>query len=131
LIRLVPTTDHQKIVAKSGYDSSDKNEQPSHPVIFTKRVRQMFSVFRLAARSPDFGLPQWTSIVPHGALIYPHPKVTDTLDYEGELGVIVGKSGFGISEKDALDYVWSVLSLFGQLKASRLTAIQQGIHHHQ
>ncbi|TVY73494.1 Uncharacterized protein LSUE1_G005823 [Lachnellula suecica] len=53
-----------------GYDSSDKVDQPAHPVIFTKRS---------------------TSI---------------TVDYEGEIGVIIGKSGFRVSEKDAWDYVW-------------------------
>ena len=70
---------------KSGYDSSDKTDQPTHPVIFTKR---------------------FTSIVADGEDIYPHPKFTSTIDYEGELGVIVGKIGFRISEADAMNYVW-------------------------
>jgi 2-keto-4-pentenoate hydratase/2-oxohepta-3-ene-1,7-dioic acid hydratase in catechol pathway/pimeloyl-ACP methyl ester carboxylesterase len=67
------------------YDSSDKTDQPSHPVIFTKRA---------------------TSIVAHGAEIYPHPDFTQSLDYEGEIGVILGKVGFQVSESDAMDYVW-------------------------
>ena len=58
---------------------------PSHPVIFTKRH---------------------TSIIPSGAEIYPHPTYADTLDYEGEIGLIIGKSGYRISEQDAGDYVW-------------------------
>ena len=70
---------------KSGYDSSDKTDQPTHPVIFTKR---------------------FTSIIADGEEIYPHPKFTSTVDYEGELGVIIGKPGFRISEADAMDYVW-------------------------
>lgn len=70
---------------KSGYDSSDKTDQPTHPIIFTKRA---------------------TSIIADGEEIYPHPDFTSTVDYEGELGVIIGKSGFRISEADAMDYVW-------------------------
>lgn len=70
---------------KSGYDSSDKVDQPTHPVIFTKR---------------------FTSIIADGEEIYPHPEFTRTADYEGELGVIVGKAGFRIAEVDAMDHVW-------------------------
>lgn len=70
---------------KSGYDSSDKVDQPTHPVIFTKR---------------------FTSIIANGDEIYPHSDFTSTADYEGELGVIVSKPGFRISEKDAMDHVW-------------------------
>jgi 2-keto-4-pentenoate hydratase/2-oxohepta-3-ene-1,7-dioic acid hydratase in catechol pathway/pimeloyl-ACP methyl ester carboxylesterase len=70
---------------KSGYDSSDKADQPTHPVIFTKR---------------------FSSIIADGEEIYPHPKFTSTIDYEGELGVIIGKTGFRISEADAMEYVW-------------------------
>ncbi len=69
----------------SGYDSSDKQDQPTHPVIFTKRS---------------------TSIIAHNEPIFPHPGFTETPDYEGEIGVIIGKSGFKIEEKDALDHVW-------------------------
>ncbi len=69
----------------SGYDSSDKVDQPTHPVIFTKRA---------------------TSIIAHEDPIYPHPGFTEMLDYEGEIGVIIGKSGFRIEEADAMDYVW-------------------------
>ncbi|KAJ4353355.1 uncharacterized protein N0V89_005083 [Didymosphaeria variabile] len=69
----------------SGFDSSDKVDQPSHPVIFTKR---------------------YTSIIGHGEEILLHPEFTQTVDYEGEIGVIIGKAGFRIDEKDALDHVW-------------------------
>lgn len=77
--------EHAKEFNSSGYDSSDKADLPSHPVIFTKRA---------------------TSIVAHGEEIYLHPDFTDTLDYEGEIGVILGKAGFQIKEEDAMDYVW-------------------------
>ncbi|OQV06972.1 hypothetical protein CLAIMM_11468 [Cladophialophora immunda] len=76
---------HSEEFHKSGFDSSDKVALPSHPVIFTKRS---------------------TSIIASGENIVWHPKFTRTLDYEGEIGVILGKSGFNISEKDAMSYVW-------------------------
>jgi 2-keto-4-pentenoate hydratase/2-oxohepta-3-ene-1,7-dioic acid hydratase in catechol pathway len=76
---------HAKEFNTSGFDSSDKVDIPTHPVIFTKR---------------------FSSIIADGDEIYPHPKFTKTVDYEGEIGVIIGKSGFRISEADAMDYVW-------------------------
>jgi len=69
----------------SGYDASDKNDQPTHPVIFTKRS---------------------TSIIAHGEPVLPHHGFTETPDYEGEIGVIIGKSGFKVDEADAEDYIW-------------------------
>ncbi|KAF2136479.1 uncharacterized protein K452DRAFT_353896 [Aplosporella prunicola CBS 121167] len=77
--------EHAKEFNQSGYDSSDKIDQPSHPVIFTKRA---------------------TSIVAHGDEIFSHPEFTESLDYEGELGVIIGKPGFRIDEDNAMDHVW-------------------------
>lgn len=47
-----------------------------------------------------------SSIVPTGAEIYLHPDVTQSVDYEGELGVIIGKGGIGIKKEDAWDHVW-------------------------
>lgn len=77
--------EHAKEFNSSGFDSSDKVDTPSHPVIFTKR---------------------FTSIVADGENILPHAGFTETVDYEGEIGVIIGKAGFCISERDAMDYVW-------------------------
>lgn len=77
--------DHAKEFNTSGFDSSDKVDVPSHPVIFTKRA---------------------TSIIATGDTIYPHPGFTETLDYEGEIGVIIGKAGFRVPEQDAMDFVW-------------------------
>ncbi|KAJ7775623.1 hypothetical protein DFH07DRAFT_799239 [Mycena maculata] len=73
---------------KSGFDSSDKNEQPDFPVLFTKRA---------------------TSIIPTGKPIYTHPSVTASPDYEGELGIIIGKAGLGVSKEAAWDYVWGAV----------------------
>ncbi|KAJ7618490.1 hypothetical protein FB45DRAFT_168402 [Roridomyces roridus] len=73
---------------KSGFDSSDKNEQPDFPVLFTKRA---------------------TSIIGPGKPIYTHPNVTDSPDYEGELGIIIGKAGVAIPKEEAWDYVWGAV----------------------
>ncbi|KAJ5758786.1 hypothetical protein N7520_005942 [Penicillium odoratum] len=77
--------EHAKEFNSSGYDASDKTDQPTHPVIFTKRA---------------------TSIIGPEDPILLHPKFTSTVDYEGEIGVIIGKPGFQISEENALDHVW-------------------------
>lgn len=77
--------EHAKEFNSSGFDSSDKVDVPSHPVIFTKR---------------------YTSIIADGEEIWPHPEFTQTCDYEGEIGVIVGKKGFRIREEDAMEHVW-------------------------
>jgi 2-keto-4-pentenoate hydratase/2-oxohepta-3-ene-1,7-dioic acid hydratase in catechol pathway/pimeloyl-ACP methyl ester carboxylesterase len=67
------------------YDSSDKVDMPTHPVIFTKRS---------------------TSIIADGDEIFPHPGFTETLDYEGEIGVIIKKPGFQVPEDNAWEYIW-------------------------
>ncbi|KAF5656447.1 bifunctional 4-hydroxyphenylacetate degradation enzyme [Fusarium heterosporum] len=78
-------TEHAKEFNSSGYDSSDKIDIPSHPVIFTKRA---------------------TSIIAHGEDILSHPEFSQTVDYEGEIGVIIGKPGFRVGLEDAWDHVW-------------------------
>jgi 2-keto-4-pentenoate hydratase/2-oxohepta-3-ene-1,7-dioic acid hydratase in catechol pathway len=78
-------SEHAKEFNSSGYDSSDKVDQPTHPVIFTKRA---------------------TSIIASGEPIFPHPGFTESVDYEGEIGVIIGKPGFKIKEEDAMKHVW-------------------------
>ncbi|OBS22840.1 hypothetical protein FPOA_09163 [Fusarium poae] len=77
--------EHAKEFNSSGYDSSDKTDRPSHPVIFTKRA---------------------TSIIAHGETILPHIDFSQTVDYEGEIGVIVGKTGYRVDEANAWDHVW-------------------------
>lgn len=77
--------EHAKEFNSSGFDSSDKVDTPSHPVIFTKR---------------------FTSIIGDGEEILPHSGFTETVDYEGEIGVVIGKAGFRVSEESAMDYVW-------------------------
>lgn len=78
-------SEHAKEFNASGFDSSDKNDMPSHPVVFTKRS---------------------TSIIAHGEDILLHEGFTSTLDYEGEIGVIIGKYAFEVPEMDADQYIW-------------------------
>ena len=35
--------------------------------------------------------------------------MTYSLDYEGELGIIIGKPGIGISKENAWDHVWGAV----------------------
>lgn len=47
-----------------------------------------------------------TTVVGSGAPVLLHNEVTDSLDYEGELAVVIGKQGKGITKRDAYDYVF-------------------------
>lgn len=58
---------------------------PEHMMVFTK--------------SP-------TAVTGHLALVDSHQEVTDQLDYEGELALVIGKKGKNIPQDKALDYVF-------------------------
>ena len=78
--------DHVAEFGRSGYDSPDKSEDlPDKPIVFSKVT---------------------TSVTGPYADVDPHHGVTSELDYEGELGVIIGKGGRGISAADAYEHVW-------------------------
>ncbi|RFU67561.1 fumarylacetoacetate hydrolase family protein [Bacillus sp. V59.32b] len=47
-----------------------------------------------------------TTVIGHNTAIPNHQGVTDQLDYEGELAVVIGKTGRAINKEDALDYVF-------------------------
>jgi 2-keto-4-pentenoate hydratase/2-oxohepta-3-ene-1,7-dioic acid hydratase in catechol pathway len=47
-----------------------------------------------------------TTVVGHEAPVLRHEHVTNELDYEGELAVVIGKKGKGIKKEEALDYVF-------------------------
>ncbi|GEL77741.1 fumarylacetoacetate hydrolase family protein [Tenuibacillus multivorans] len=64
---------------------NDPKSVPEHPVIFTK--------------SPS-------TVVGHGDMIESHSNVTEQIDYEGELAVIIGKRGRNIKRQEALDYIF-------------------------
>ncbi|WP_207005366.1 fumarylacetoacetate hydrolase family protein [Trinickia mobilis] len=79
--------EHAAEFQNSGFDSSAKNGEhaPEAPVIFTK--------------------PASTVIGP-GGKIPGHTGVTSQLDYEAELGVVIGKGGRGIKKADAMNHVF-------------------------
>ncbi|KAK6907024.1 hypothetical protein I203_101013 [Kwoniella mangroviensis CBS 8507] len=77
--------EHAEEFHSSGYDKSDTKAQPDFPVIFTKRA---------------------SSIIGNGSHIYPHPNITNSVDYEGELAIIIGRGGIGIKKEDAWAHVW-------------------------
>jgi len=78
---------HAKEFAGSGFDSSAKagGDIPSVPIIFTK-------------------VPE--SVVGPGAFIEMPVGVSDAIDYEAELAVIIGRGGKGIKAADAMQHVW-------------------------
>jgi 2-keto-4-pentenoate hydratase/2-oxohepta-3-ene-1,7-dioic acid hydratase in catechol pathway len=80
-------SEHAAEFQKSGFDHSSKDGEfaPEAPVVFTK--------------------PGSTVIGP-GADIPRHANVTNQLDYEAELGVVIGKGGRGISKSDAMNHVF-------------------------
>lgn len=61
-----------------------------------------------------------SSVVPHGARVKV-PHFTRQLDYEIEIGVIIGKKGFRIPREEAFDYV-AGLTIFNDLSARDIQA---------
>ncbi|UAL48582.1 fumarylacetoacetate hydrolase family protein [Sutcliffiella horikoshii] len=47
-----------------------------------------------------------TTVIGHEEIIPLHEDVTGQLDYEGELAIVIGKSGKGIAKEDAMDYIF-------------------------
>jgi 2-keto-4-pentenoate hydratase/2-oxohepta-3-ene-1,7-dioic acid hydratase in catechol pathway len=76
--------EHAKEFSGSGFDSSAQ-VVPSAPNVFTK--------------------PASTIVGPHDD-IQSHPEVTQQMDYEAELAVIIGKGGRGIRKEDAYSHIW-------------------------
>jgi 2-keto-4-pentenoate hydratase/2-oxohepta-3-ene-1,7-dioic acid hydratase in catechol pathway len=80
--------EHAKEFSASGFDSSSTSAAdaiPTAPIIFTK-------------------VPQ-SVIGPDEPIRYP-AGVSDQLDYEAELAVIIGTGGRGITKADAMKHVW-------------------------
>jgi 2-keto-4-pentenoate hydratase/2-oxohepta-3-ene-1,7-dioic acid hydratase in catechol pathway len=73
---------------------------PEHPLVFTKPP---------------------TAIIGPGENIQLHENVTDALDYEGELAVVIGKEGKAITEEEAMDYVFGY-SIINDITARDLQA---------
>jgi 2-keto-4-pentenoate hydratase/2-oxohepta-3-ene-1,7-dioic acid hydratase in catechol pathway len=76
---------HAEEFHASGFDASARDAQPDVPVIFTKAT---------------------TSVIgPHDP-IPAHLDPTSSVDYEGELTVVIGKGGRGIRAQDAFEHVF-------------------------
>lgn len=88
----------------SGFDSSGKEEVPSHPVVFTKAT---------------------TSVCGPGDIVMGSLDPTNSVDYEGELGVVIGKRCFGVSAEEAYDHV------FGYLVVNDVTSRELQKQHNQ
>lgn len=78
--------EHVKEFHDSGFDATaDATPTPEHPIYFTKAT---------------------TSVIGPGAPILSHLDPTHSVDYEGELGVIIGKQGRHITKAESFDYVY-------------------------
>lgn len=79
--------EHAKEFTKSGFDSSASSVAdaiPTAPIIFTK-------------------VPE--SVIANGADIRYPAGVSDSLDYEAELGLVIGRGGRGISKAQAYSHI--------------------------
>jgi 2-keto-4-pentenoate hydratase/2-oxohepta-3-ene-1,7-dioic acid hydratase in catechol pathway len=74
-----------KNYAEHAIEMGSKDDIPEHIMVFTKAP---------------------TSVSGPGENVLSHEGVTEQLDYEGELAVIIGKAGRGIREEDALSHVF-------------------------
>jgi 2-keto-4-pentenoate hydratase/2-oxohepta-3-ene-1,7-dioic acid hydratase in catechol pathway len=98
---------HAEEFAGSGFDGSagqGGEAVPSVPIIFTK--------------APE------TVVATREAIRYP-AGLSDSIDYEAELAVVIGKGGRGIARADALDHV------FGYTIANDVTARDLQAKHKQ
>lgn len=95
---------HANEFHSSGFDSSGKEAVPSAPIIFTKAT---------------------TSIVGPGATVNGSLDPTNTVDYEGELGVVIGPRAFQVPKDKAYDYV------FGYVIMNDVTSRELQRHHNQ
>jgi 2-keto-4-pentenoate hydratase/2-oxohepta-3-ene-1,7-dioic acid hydratase in catechol pathway len=77
--------EHAKEFADSGFDASTKEVVPEAPVVFSKPP---------------------TSVIGPGKPILAHLDPTNSVDYEGELAVVIGRAGRGIRKADALGHVF-------------------------
>lgn len=98
---------HAKEFTQSGFDSSAKDESetiPTAPIIFSK-------------------VPE--CVIATGAPILYPTGVSDKVDYEAELAVVIGKGGRGIKKADAYTHV------FGYMIVNDMTARDLQASHKQ
>jgi 2-keto-4-pentenoate hydratase/2-oxohepta-3-ene-1,7-dioic acid hydratase in catechol pathway len=88
----------------SGFDSSAKEQVPSAPVIFTKAT---------------------TSVIGPGEVVRASIDPTGSVDYEGELGVVIGRRCFGVPKSEAMAQV------FGYVIVNDVTSRELQKRHNQ
>lgn len=66
-----------------------------------------------------------TAVIGHEADIPCHEDITDELDYEGELAIVIGKKGKEIKREEAMEYV------FGYTIVNDITARDLQVNHKQ
>jgi 2-keto-4-pentenoate hydratase/2-oxohepta-3-ene-1,7-dioic acid hydratase in catechol pathway len=77
---------HAREFERSGFDAASSGQEiPKVPVVFTKAP---------------------SSVIGPGAAIPRHLDPTDSVDYEGELAVVIGRGGRGISKAAAFGHVF-------------------------
>ena len=81
---------HASEFHNSGFDSNAKEQIPTHPVIFTKAT---------------------TSVCGPGDAVLGSLDHTESVDYEGELGVVIGKKAFQISKAEALGHIFGYVTI--------------------
>lgn len=77
--------EHAREFARSGFEAGATTDVDPFPAVFTK---------------PS------SAIVGPGDKVELHAGVTQSVDYEGELAVVIGKPGRGISKADAYGHIW-------------------------
>lgn len=77
--------DHAREFAKSGYEAGAVKDVDDFPAVFTKPA---------------------TCVVGPGATVETHPNVTNSVDYEVELTIVIGRGGRDIKRADALKHIW-------------------------
>jgi 2-keto-4-pentenoate hydratase/2-oxohepta-3-ene-1,7-dioic acid hydratase in catechol pathway len=79
--------DHAHEFARSGYEAGAIKgaEIDDYPAMFTK---------------------PGSCVVGPGETVQTHPSVTSSVDYEGELAVVIGRQGRDIDRTQAMGYVW-------------------------
>ena len=78
--------DHAKEFQSSGYDTNtSKKAAPDHPIIFTKATTSVIG--------PDDNIPSAND-------------PTNSIDYEGELGLVIGKQSRNIKKADAYNIIF-------------------------
>ena len=83
--------DHAREFSDSGFDASEKQMIPDHPVIFTKAP---------------------TSVIGPDEPIVLANDPTGTTDYEGEMAVVIGRAARNVAAEEALDHVfgWTIVN---------------------